>query len=265
MPNGLDLTYKPKYGITGIAQLLAQKPMMEEQIRASQRQGKHQKFNRFLNTISTASQLAQLGGRLRREKLERERQGEMGKLLASAVDTGLAPGAEGPVTPQVARQQQVAEGIPKMSGQSSQIAKAFAFPGMEEQPDPASPLGKLTNFYGTLTNESMLLDPDSPEYVANVKQRNSISKRIAALSGTKFIPIPLPPKKAEVAKEKKKPGLIKRLMGGFGPGEAEAAGPAPQKTPKEYRTAKDVQRAYRNGEISKSESLRLLREKFGYE
>lgn len=226
MANGLNLRYQPTYGVTGIAQLLAQKPMMEEQIRASQRQGKQQKFNRFLNTISTAAQLGDFARRLNEQRLERERQEQVGELLASAVQ------AEGITPEQYSQRQAMARGIPGAGGTEAGILSTKAFPGMVEQPKTGSPIGSLTSMLGTLSNQAMMSVPGSPEYNAYIKNMNSVIQRIYALGGVEgdISEIPLPP---EVSAEPtaKGPGIIERIGGGIkslfpGPGEAEAAPPS---------------------------------------
>jgi len=57
MANGVDFRFQSQFPIAQIVQALTQKPLIEEQIKASEDERRREKFSQFLNALTTGSQL----------------------------------------------------------------------------------------------------------------------------------------------------------------------------------------------------------------
>ena len=101
MPNGTpDFRFRSQFPIASVAQLIAQKPVIEEQMR-------RQRFNQFLNTLTTSAQLARSGQAFARERQLQGARTELADMLAEQeVPSGLEPGMLGPITPDVAERRE---------------------------------------------------------------------------------------------------------------------------------------------------------------
>jgi len=223
-----NLRFRPTIGAANIAQLLIQKPVLEEEMRARREREKRAKFNQFLNTIGTAASVGQavtgISAQRQAIKLRNQQQAAqrgLGESLAGQVPGALAPGVEGPLAPGVRPQQEALRQAAIVSpGRAGQAAIGNAFPELSARRGGAQGLSSLVSLSNNLANRRIFVEPGSEEDGALVKQQNALNRRISTLSGVEFVPTPFTSRadmdEAAFKAEKKKREEAKERGGVFG-------------------------------------------------
>lgn len=282
-----NLRFRPTIGAANIAQMLVNKPVLEEEMRARRAQEKRQKFNQFLNAMSTA---ATTGSAIANIQAQRAATGlakqqaqagrTLGESLAGQVPTGMLPGAQGPMTQGVAQRQEAMRAVGQVApGLASRTAIGQAFPDLQKQKGSATQLSALVSLSNNLANSRIFTQPGSKEEQAVIGQMNNVNRRLSTLGGFEFKEIPFKSAEAmaeeEIAAKKKQREESKArlrdipILGGFLGGDVEKPEQiTPEKgvrSPRKgmFKTAKEVRSAYKAGKISQTDAERILEEEFG--
>ena len=218
-----NLKYQPTYGVTGIAQLLAQRPMQEEQIRQMREQEKRQKLNQVLNQMMAFGQLAQQGQGIAagfQQQAQRRQQQQaisgIGEALAGQVPGALPQGVQGPLPQGVSEQQQglrsVAQAAPA-AGAEVLLRQQFPNQFPQRQTGAVTQLNTLVTLRGQLENSKLYVEKKQHSTID--KQIRSIDQILAKSYGASGISREQNPMVAPPIPQPQSPSILQRGVQGI--------------------------------------------------
>ena len=247
-----DFRFRSQLNVPGVASVLANRGVREEQIKSSREQRKRAKLNQLLNVMSTGAALARTVQGIQAQNVATQQAQQTQKTTQTLADTtarqapgALPAGVSGPETSGVA-------GVRAAALLNPEAASKGVLQGVFPEKDKTgkSPLGSLVNMRNSISDTvNFALDPDSPEHKTLTEQLFQLDVRIAELGG---LPTPTRPKiQLPKPPPKKKTNPLTKILDKL-------------KGPK-FKNPEEVKAAIASGDISREQGLAILRKDFGFE